>query len=175
MLTKEISEVEKEIEQEFKMLNEGYGSHEARDRNIDLLRAKLSTLKSAQAKFDKFVEDLKASAVTPYMTVQIMESQPKEKFKLKCFVDTDLIDELSSKQEGKMSNYSKEKAIKELNRMNFKYGNLSNKYAELKAKFNKFVEDLKTDIKKMSPTHEVSKEMLLKRIDELSSKQEGKE
>jgi hypothetical protein len=33
---------------------------------------------------------------------------------------------------------------------------------------------LKLDIKKMSPTHEVSKEMLLKRIDELSSK-EGKD
>jgi len=52
---------------------------------------------------------------------------------------------------------------------------ISEGYDIVQVKFDKFVEDLKLDIKKMSPTHEVSKEMLLKRIDELSSKQEGKD
>jgi hypothetical protein len=118
MLTKEISEVEKEIEQEFKMLNKGYGSHEARDRNIDLLREKLSTLKycqakfckgnnpqgsfemtpdnqalkSAQAKFDKFVEDLKTKINNEWDCWEDYTKGEKKEL-------ISWIDELSSKQE----------------------------------------------------------------------------
>jgi hypothetical protein len=88
MLTKEIADIEKKIEKEFKMLKEGFGSHEARDRNIDLLRAKLSILKSAQQKFDKFVEDLKAE-LSDFNTREYCEK---------------VIDELSSKQEVRNEN-----------------------------------------------------------------------
>jgi hypothetical protein len=59
MLNKEISEVEKELELEFesKYPLESLDYIKRKDKLIHL-RAKLSTLKSAQAKFDKFVEDL---------------------------------------------------------------------------------------------------------------------
>jgi hypothetical protein len=94
MLTKEISEVEKELEKEFKMLNEGYGSHEARYMNIDLLRAKLSTLKSAQAKFNRFVEE----------ELEFLKSLPTQSGKSSKYQRDRVlkrIDELSSKQEKK--------------------------------------------------------------------------
>jgi len=66
MLTKEISEVEKGCGRTFKNNRaklHGYkifcGTGTAKDNLCPTCQAKLSTLKSAQAKFDKFVEDLK--------------------------------------------------------------------------------------------------------------------
>ena len=75
-----------------------------------------------------------------------------------------------------MSNYSKEEAIKELDKMNFKYGNLANKYAELKAKFDKLVEDLKEVLGlNDNDEHWLSSFAVNNWLNELSSKQEGKE
>jgi hypothetical protein len=91
MLTKEISEVEKELdkrEQTFEHIS---------DTNFDVqcqvLRAKLSTLKSAQAKFDKFVEDLIGEIGDLEFDLDPDEMRPEDIW--------GLIDKLSSKQEEK--------------------------------------------------------------------------
>jgi hypothetical protein len=60
MLTKEISDVEKELELEFesKYPLDGLDHIKRKDKLIHL-RAKLSTLKYCQAKFDKFKQEVK--------------------------------------------------------------------------------------------------------------------
>jgi predicted transcriptional regulator len=105
MITKEISEVEKEIIKE--VLFSGNDMRRTKvfplalRRHLpeieDLIKKTIdSTLKSAQAKFDKFVEDLKSG-------IQEVRNH-HEKYILKesdiQFIH-DFIDELSSKQEGK--------------------------------------------------------------------------
>jgi hypothetical protein len=82
MLTKEISEVEKEI---LKLTNprQGYYTIEEKQRYSELY-TKLSTLKSAQQKFDKFVEDLKREFCSDNCIAKEVNEQ--------------IIDELSSKE-----------------------------------------------------------------------------
>jgi hypothetical protein len=113
MLTKEISEVEKELELEFesKYPLDSLDYIKRKDKLIHL-RAKLSTLKSAQAKFDKFMEDLKEiKLVNPLDFAEKYFNECKEK-EQKGFFYSDFvmairdeilkrIDELSSKQEEK--------------------------------------------------------------------------
>ena len=103
MLTKEISEVEKGCndfieEDNFEDKEDLFdhdiycGMNRIKDNKLMLCptcQAKLSTLKSAQAKFDKFVEDLKEELIV----VCINFGQVSTIYKI--------IDELSSKQEGK--------------------------------------------------------------------------
>ena len=91
MLTKEISEVEKEIEDNLNYIKENEGGR----RNLNWvtiklkrnneLEIKLSTLKSAQAKFNKFEGEIKQKVLTNW--------KGQNEF-------IDFIDELSSKQEG---------------------------------------------------------------------------
>jgi hypothetical protein len=108
MLTKEISEVEKEIEIA-DSFNKGITptskeKEEFLKRSVDLydyksltqirqlvLEEKLSTLKSAQAKFNRFVEDLKEEGCKRCLRNRTIV--------LGTFYN--LIDELSSKQEEK--------------------------------------------------------------------------
>jgi len=89
MLTKEISDVEKELELEFesKYPLDSLDYIKRKDKLIHL-RAKLSTLKSAQAKFDKFKEDIKKET-REWLSIEEFDSWCRK------------IDELSSKQEGK--------------------------------------------------------------------------
>ena len=95
MLTKEISEVEKGCG---KLRTDGIGirdgtGYTCATRLCPICQTKLSTLKSAQAKFKKFVEDLKKElkGINFYAILGTMGSQKV----------IELIDELSSKQEGK--------------------------------------------------------------------------
>jgi len=99
MLTKEISEVEKEIERLEKL-----GIY-ATDENINdeeyllMQSEKLSTLKSAQVKFDKFVEDLKEGMKPIIENIENeCKGTPANCYKIKKGIFT-LMDELSSKQE----------------------------------------------------------------------------
>jgi hypothetical protein len=168
MLTKEISEVEKEIERVKEWLSckdiplktdNELDNFRFNERYLLQEEAKLSILKSAQAKFDKF------------------KQEELEFLKLLNSVDNNKIGQLIDQRITLfLHSQQNEKAILEASESisNKRDGSSADtllKYYQ--AKFNKFVEDLKLDIKRMSPTHEVSKEMLLKRIDELSSKQEG--
>jgi len=92
MLTKEISEVEKEINEfEARHIKDGclIESECVGELLIKILKI-LSTLKSAQQKFDKFVEDLKLRIAEKHW------DDDKETAKL-----WRIIDELSSKQEEK--------------------------------------------------------------------------
>jgi hypothetical protein len=112
MLNKEISEVEKELfilenpncpYCEIPLTKDGEGfkcnniyckqRKNYSNQNIDILECetKLSTLKSAQQKFDKFVEDLKTDSEIDGLD---LEYRPHKKR----FIER--IDELSSKQEG---------------------------------------------------------------------------
>jgi hypothetical protein len=110
MLTKEISEVEKELELEFesKYPLDSLDYIKRKDKLIHL-RAKLSTLKSAQAKFDKLKQKIEEiTSWTCYCNCVTFDNK-------KCRrcgsspnygeIDYDemikLLDELSSKQEEK--------------------------------------------------------------------------
>jgi hypothetical protein len=108
MLTKEISEVEKGCK---RYLREEYIGTSIGDVKTDIFcgkweldnmrfsdycpicQAKLSILKSAQAKFDKFLKDLKQGFPNKF---EMGNGQ-----KLANMIFNDWLDELSSKQEGK--------------------------------------------------------------------------
>jgi chromosome segregation ATPase len=109
MLTKEISEVEKEIESKekrlrgLKAISDGgaFNKHQIQEMKCRIreLQAKLSTLKSAQAKFDKFVEDLKKEL--DLYQKDCMYQNHYRYCVAKLNAVRKIIDELSSKQEGK--------------------------------------------------------------------------
>ena len=101
MLTKEISEVEKEIvtwkEARFKYKSTTEDRHKAEIR-LDELMEKLSTLKSAQAKFDKFVGDLKKNFVEGLYKEWGNEWLGNKHEKMFILLER-IIDELSSQEE----------------------------------------------------------------------------
>jgi hypothetical protein len=110
MLTKEISDTEKEIENQAELLtcldcldNYGYSREETladfyfewRD-----LKAKLSTLKFAQAKFNRFVGRLKEKDFIMSILKDCVTIDEEEGMKFICIDEVrQKIDELSSKQE----------------------------------------------------------------------------
>jgi hypothetical protein len=98
MLTKEISEVEKEIER-FKDMRIYADDENINEEEYLLMQSeKLSTLKSAQAKFDKFVEDLKERFVEGLYKEWGNEWLGNKHEKMFILMEK-IIDELSSKQE----------------------------------------------------------------------------
>jgi hypothetical protein len=110
MLTKEISEVEKErnvfIDQ-IKLV-ENWSEEEIvcfLRKNFEKfveLETKLSTLKSAQQKFDKFVSNLKEKDFIMSILNDCVTVDEEEGMKFICVDEVrKKIDELSSKQEGK--------------------------------------------------------------------------
>jgi len=107
MLTKEISEVEKEIKTfkgHFVPLERWLKNQHKEVVMYWIAQAKLSTLKSAQQKFDRFVEDLKNKVnekITFYIEDELLDNALcgcviREMQELWRFIDKP-----SSKQEGK--------------------------------------------------------------------------
>jgi hypothetical protein len=94
IIEKEISEVEKDIDEYDYEKNGSCYNYKG------LLKAKLSALKSAQAKFDKFVEDLKKNFVEGLYKEWGNEWLGNKHEKMFILMER-IIDELSSKQEEK--------------------------------------------------------------------------